>query len=196
MKNERSPDDMSSDVYSEGPRSLQEKHGTIQLADGLASRFHSSLGIDDVAFIENVNFFFLATAGLNGQPQCSYKGGSTGFVDVVSENRLRFPSYDGNGMFLTAGNISENSRVGMLFIDFDKQTRLRVEGRATVVEVEPMDQITFDIEVEVDRVFSNCERYIHTLEQKAVSVFIPEKGKEMIQPAWKKRPWLAKLLPK
>ena len=62
--------------------------------------------------------FFLATADEHGMPQCSYKGGDPGFVRVVDEHTLAFPSYDGNGMYLSLGNLLVNPQVGILFIDF------------------------------------------------------------------------------
>ena len=61
---------------------------------------------DDRAFIESRDMFFLATADEHGMPQCSYKGGEPGFVRVVDEHTLAFPSYDGNGMYLSLGNLA------------------------------------------------------------------------------------------
>ena len=75
--------------------------------------------------------FFLATADADGQPQCSYKGGEPGFVRVVDERTIAFPGYDGNGMFLSIGNMGVNPNVGLLFIDFERGTRLRFNGIAT-----------------------------------------------------------------
>ena len=62
--------------------------------------------------------FFLATADEHGMPQCSYKGGDPGFVRVVDERTLAFPNYDGNGMYLSIGNLLATRRSGLLFIDF------------------------------------------------------------------------------
>ena len=64
--------------------------------------------------------FFLATADAEGRPQCSYKGGDPGFVRVLDEHTLAFPNYDGNGMFLSVGNVLVNPHVGLLFIDFER----------------------------------------------------------------------------
>ena len=51
--------------------------------------------------------------------RASYKGGEPGFVQVGDEHTLMFPVYNGNGMFLTAGNLTVNPRVGLLFVDFE-----------------------------------------------------------------------------
>ena len=75
--------------------------------------------------------FFLATCDADGNPQCSYKGGDPGFVRVVDDRTLAFPVYDGNGMFLSLGNIRAHANVGMLFIDFEHPNRVRVNGVAS-----------------------------------------------------------------
>jgi len=80
----------------------------------------------------DVDMFFLATAGIDGQPTCSYKGGDPGFVKVLSVGALAFPVWDGNGMFVSLGNLSENPQVGLLFVDFAEQKRLRIDGEAAL----------------------------------------------------------------
>ena len=77
---------------------------------------------EDRQFIESRSMFFLATTDADGWPDCSYKGGLPGFVAVLETlARWPFPSYDGNGMFRSLGNIAVNPRVGMLFIDFEQR---------------------------------------------------------------------------
>ncbi len=80
--------------------------------------------------------FFLATADREGRPQCSYKGGEPGFVRVLDQHTVAFPNYDGNGMYLSMGNLSVNPQVGMLFIDFvsERPSRLRLNGLAHIDE--------------------------------------------------------------
>ena len=85
-----------------------------RLADRLeAVKVHDHVTPDDRAFIERLDMFFLATADADGRPSCSYKGGDPGFVSVLDERTLAFPSYDGNGMFLSAGNMAVNPHVGL-----------------------------------------------------------------------------------
>src|SRR3954447_9526844 len=124
-----------SERYHEGSRQLQDRNDTRRLADRLAERIHSD-HIDDHAkqFIERLPMFFLATADADGQPQCSYKGGAPGFVRVLDERTLCFPVYDGNGMYLSLGNVLVNPKVGLLFVDFENPSRLRIEGTATLAE--------------------------------------------------------------
>ena len=82
--------------------------------------------------------FFLATVDADGRPQCSYKGGAPGFVRVLDDRTIAYPSYDGNGMFLSAGNIGVNPEVGLLFIDLERGTRLRFNGIASIDVDDPL----------------------------------------------------------
>src|SRR6476660_9726823 len=108
--------------YHAGSRRLQDEFDTRRLADRLEERFlaDACIGPDDRAFIERMDMFFLATADAEGRPQCSYKGGEPGFVRVLDERTVAFPNYDGNGMYLSMGNLRVNPNVGLLFIDFER----------------------------------------------------------------------------
>ena len=101
------------------------------LADRLVDRLvRTTFTEDDRKFIEEQRMFFLATTDADGFPDCSYKGGDPGFVRVLDERTLVFPSYDGNGMFKSLGNIRANPAVGLLFISFERPNRLRVSASA------------------------------------------------------------------
>src|SRR2546423_2571355 len=122
--------------YHEGMRRLQDRFDTRRLADRIDERFlkEAVIGDSDRAFIERMDMFFLATADADGRPQCSYKGGAPGFVRVLDEHTIAFPNYDGNGMYLSMGNVLENPNVGLLFIDFvsARPSRLRLNGIASI----------------------------------------------------------------
>jgi predicted pyridoxine 5'-phosphate oxidase superfamily flavin-nucleotide-binding protein len=118
-------------MYHDGSRELQDRFGSRQLADRLAERLtHDTFSAEDRDFIQSRPLFFLATADAEGRPDCSYKGGDPGFVRVIDPSTLAFPSYDGNGMFKSLGNLLTNPHVGMLFIDFESPRRLRVRPSA------------------------------------------------------------------
>src|SRR3954468_13864277 len=107
------------DLYHDYSRALQDRFDSRRIADRLAEKLlRAEFSDEDGAFIAQQSFFFLATADTQGQPDCSYKGGAAGFVRIVAPDTLAFPSYDGNGMFKSLGNVSANPAVGMLFIDF------------------------------------------------------------------------------
>src|SRR5215510_13005123 len=120
-------------IYHEGQRELQREFDSVRLADRLEQvTWHTQITPQDRAFIESRDMFFLATADAQGRPNCSYKGGDPGFVRVLDATTLVFPSFDGNGMFLSCGNTRVNPHVGMLFMDFTAPKRLRVNGTATI----------------------------------------------------------------
>ena len=102
---------------------LQDRFDTRALADRIDGLLVSdTLSEGDRAFIEARDMFFLATADGEGRPTCSYKGGEPGFVRVLDPTQLVFPSYDGNGMYLSARQRAGQPGVGLLFIDFEMAT--------------------------------------------------------------------------
>jgi uncharacterized protein len=181
-------------LFNEGSRQWQDRFDTRRLADRIDDRLVADrIDEDDRAFIEQRDMFFLATADREGQPQCSYKGGDPGFVRVVDERTIAFPSYDGNGMFLSLGNVEVNPRVGLLFVDFDGRRRLRLNGLArasaedALLSSYPGAQAI--VRVEIIEIFPNCPRYIHRLVHADASPFVPREGCEAPIPEWKRRPW-------
>ena len=189
--------------YHEGSRSLQDRFDTRRLADRLVDRVAGSavIGDDQRAFIERMDMFFLATADADGAPQCSYKGGDPGFVRVLDERTLAFPDYDGNGMFLSLGNVAVNPQVGMLFIDFaaERPSRLRINGTAAVDAEDPLlgehPGARLIVRVRATAVFPNCPRYIHRMTPVERSPFVPRPGVETSVPAWKRSDWARDVLP-
>lgn len=175
-------------VYHEGARELQDRFDTRRLADRLAERFwRTAFAAEDKAFIESRAMFFLATADEQGRPECSYKGGLPGFVRVTAPDELSFPSYDGNGMFRSLGNVLANPRVGMLFLDFEQPRRLRVNGHASLVDdVSGFEGAQLVVRIAADAIFPNCPRYIHRYRLLETSVYAPRPGYEPPEPGWKK----------
>jgi predicted pyridoxine 5'-phosphate oxidase superfamily flavin-nucleotide-binding protein len=178
-------------MYHAGNRELQDRFGSRALADRLADKLWRDRFTDaDKAFIEGSGFFFLATANQDGEPDCSFKGGAPGFVQVPAPDLLVFPDYDGNGMFKSLGNIRTNPSVGLLFIAMsEKPQRLRVNGRATIVEDDPLLQRfpggQLLVRLTPTDIFPNCPRYIPDLRLGAPSPYVPCAGAAPKEPAWK-----------
>ncbi len=189
-----------STLYHEGSRQLQDQFQTRRLADRLEEVIAHAVFTDaDRAFIESRPMFFLATADAEGRPDCSYKGGRPGFVRVIGPGTLAFPSYDGNGMFKSLGNLLVNPHVGLLFVDFENPKRLRVNGRATVREDDPLLAefigAQLIVRVEVATAFPNCPRYIHKMQLVEESTYAPCEGHTPPVPEWKTRPVFREVLP-
>ena len=186
--------------FHDGSRSLQDRFDTRGLADRIDERLVSdAIDNNDRAFIQERDMFFLATADAQGRPTCSYKGGEPGFVTVLDSRTLAFPSYDGNGMYLSAGNVLVNPHVGMLFIDFEKGHRLRLEGTASIDPADPLGgdypEAQFVVRVQARAVYPNCPRYIHRYRLVRRSRFVPRPGSMTPVPEWKCSDWAADVLP-
>jgi predicted pyridoxine 5'-phosphate oxidase superfamily flavin-nucleotide-binding protein len=201
LANEQAPTTTSDGrLYHAGSRRLQDAFDTRRLADRLEERkVVDHIDASDRAFIESLDMFFLATADEHGHPTCSYKGGDPGFVRVLDEHTVAFPCYDGNGMFLSAGNLLVNPAVGMLFICFERRRRLRLNGSASL---DPDDELRaaypgaqFVIRVRAREVFPNCPRYIHRHALVERSAFVPHADAEPPVPDWKRRDWARDVLP-
>jgi predicted pyridoxine 5'-phosphate oxidase superfamily flavin-nucleotide-binding protein len=192
-------EDERPDFYSDSQRRMQDRFDTRKLADRLeAVLIHDHLSVVDAAFITRQNMLFLATTDAYGQPSCSYKGGTRGFVTVVDERTLAFPDYNGNGMHLSTGNIDETSKVALLFVDFERQTRMRVMGTARIASDDPLRErypgAQLIVRVTIESVFTNCPRYIHKMQLVEESSFVPTADAEPPVPAWKRLSAVADVL--
>jgi uncharacterized protein len=179
--------------YHQQQRELQAQFDTERLADRLASVAEATFSESLAAFVAARDMFFIATTGPDGAPDCSYKGGEPGFVRVVDGGTLTFPCYDGNGMFRSLGNIAANPQVGLLFVDFESGSRLRVNGRATIHRD---DELTASypgalcsVEVRAEAIFANCRRYVHHYRKVEASPFVPTADGDAPVPDWKRDPW-------
>jgi predicted pyridoxine 5'-phosphate oxidase superfamily flavin-nucleotide-binding protein len=181
---------MDDEPYHEGMRQLQDRFDTRRLAD----RLHEKLGrtrftSEDRNLIESRPFFFLATGDAEGQPDCSFKGGEPGFVRVTDADELAFPSYDGNGMFRSLGNVLVHAAVALLFIDFERPNRLRVLGRASIADDDPLLHdfagAQLIVRVRATRIFPNCPRYIPLMTITEASPYVPRVDYTPPVPKWK-----------
>jgi hypothetical protein len=139
-------------------------------------------------------------ADAQSHPACSYKGGDPGVVRVTADNELAFPSYDGNGMFRSLGNVLANPAVGLLFIDFESPKRLRVNGQA---RIDDNDELLasfvgaqFVVRVRAERIFPNCPRYIQRIAKAEPSPYVPRAGHTPPVPKWKSFEMFADVLPR
>ena len=186
--------------FHDGSRSLQDAFDTRALADRIDDLLvHDTIDDGDRAFIEARDMFFLATADAEGRPTCSYKGGDPGFVRVLDAHTLAFPNYDGNGMYLSTGNVLANPAVGMLFIDLERGHRMRLEGDASIDVDDPLKgeypEAQFVVRVRARAVYPNCPRYIHRYELVRRSRFVPQEDCLTPVPEWKRSDWAFDALP-
>ena len=180
-----------SDFYTAAQRRMQEEFEATSLANRIEEAVVTEeLSDHQAEFISSRNMFFLSTIDELGYPSCSYKGGDLSFTRVIDPRTIVFPNYDGNGMFMSMGNIEEKIKVGMLFVDFETPQRLRLRGEARCLrEAAMLDSYpgaNLVVEVSVNHVWVNCPRYVHRMQPLAKSPYLPgEDGKASLA-LWKR----------
>ncbi len=191
------------DFYTEAQAAFQDRFETQPLAERLkdlivSDRIHPD---QHQPFIESRDFFFLSTVNGRGEPTVSYKGGGVGLVTVVDDQTIAFPIYDGNGMFLSVGNLDETAKLGLLFIDFETPNRLRVQAstKTTSDQDELMAQYPgalLIVRAEITQIFANCARYVHTHHRVKASPYVPDAltGTQP-HPSWKRIDIMQDVLP-
>jgi predicted pyridoxine 5'-phosphate oxidase superfamily flavin-nucleotide-binding protein len=187
-------------LYGEQHRTLQDEFGTRNMADRI-EQLSCKTEFDEEAkgFIEAMDMFFLATVDHQGKPTVSYKGGDPGFVKIIDNTTLVFPSYDGNGMFLSLGNVAQNKQIGMLFISFERPHRLRVQGNAVISRDDAMmshyREADFIVRVTLSELWQNCPRYIHRYQKVHPSRYVPREACETPLAEWKRIDLIQDVIP-
>lgn len=184
-------------LYGAGSRALQDTFDSRRLADRLQElTIHDELTDDDAELIEAQTSVLVSSVDESGWPDVSYKGGDPGFVRVLDPTTLAMPSYDGNGMFRTLGNIAADPRLAMLFVDTARPWRLRLHGIGRVETagalVDSFHGAQAVLVVDIKRLFPNCGRYID--QGSGPAPHVPREGEETPEPEWKQmdviRPYL------
>lgn len=183
-------DDFVSEPYNEAERALQDRFDSRRLADRVAQvTFHRQFTESDRKYLAQRDMFFLATCDAEGNLDCSYKGGDPGFVRVIDDETLAFPLYDGNGFFNSSGNIMQHGKVGMLFIDWERGWRTRINGTATIDFDDPLiaefPEAKLVVRVKPDVIYPNCPRYVHHMVEAERSKYVPRAGVDTPEAEWK-----------
>ena len=123
-------------MFSEAAKKLQERAGSRQQYERLASSGHFEDGIGEFEreFIEARDSFYMATVTPDGWPYIQHRGGPPGFLRVLDERTLAFADYSGNKQYISAGNLSVNDRVSLFLMDYPNQARLKIIGRARLLK--------------------------------------------------------------
>ena len=189
------------DFFHEGMRHFQDIFDGQRTAEAIEkNRKHYEFWDEEKELIKNSNFFFIASSW-NGYIDCNIKSGDRGFVKIIDNGTIEYPEYDGNSMYRTAGNISKNPNVGLLFIKFDgKSLRIRINGHATIHHdsnsIKKHYGAKFVVRIKCE-IYPNCPRYIPNLENKIPSIHVPREGKGIPPaPEWKERDYIKNILPK
>jgi predicted pyridoxine 5'-phosphate oxidase superfamily flavin-nucleotide-binding protein len=90
---------------------------------------------DERGFVASLDGFYLATVSATGWPYVQFRGGPKGFVRTPDEHTIAWADFRGNRQYISTGNLAADERVAMIFLDQARQVRLKVYGRAYVVDV-------------------------------------------------------------
>jgi len=126
-----------SDVaFTSAVKEAQRARGSREAYAALARRrdFRGAITDDLAAFVAERDSFYLGTASAEGQPYIQHRGGPPGFLKVLDARRLAFADYAGNRQYVSVGNLSENPRAFLFLMDYPNRRRIKVWGRAQVVE--------------------------------------------------------------
>jgi len=117
-------------------KSIQERLGSREQYIGVASQtgWETEVTPELARFIAQRDSFFLGTANADGQPYIQHRGGPRGFLKVLDEKRLGFAEYAGNRQYISMGNLEENDRAFLFLVDYPTRRRVKVWGRAEVIE--------------------------------------------------------------
>jgi predicted pyridoxine 5'-phosphate oxidase superfamily flavin-nucleotide-binding protein len=123
-------------AFTPAVKALQERHGSRAGYARMAEKrdWRDAVTPDLVAFLAQRDSFYLATASAEGRPYIQHRGGPAGFLKVLDDTRLAFADFGGNRQYITAGNLSENDRAFIFLMDYAGRQRIKLWGRARVVE--------------------------------------------------------------
>jgi uncharacterized protein len=123
-------------AFTPGVKAEQERRGSrksyARLEDG--DPHHDRLGANETAFIGQRDSFYMATVSETGWPYIQHRGGPPGFVRVLDSKTIGFADFAGNRQYVSVGNLKGDNRVSLFFMDYPNQTRLKLLGRAHLID--------------------------------------------------------------
>jgi uncharacterized protein len=125
-------------VFTPAARRAQAERGSARAYEKrIAAGFPDRVTDDLAAFIAELDTAFLATVSAAGAPYIQHRGGPKGFIKVLDKKTLGLADYAGNRQYITIGNLAGNDRAYLFLLDFARQRRIKLWGRARVVEDDP-----------------------------------------------------------
>jgi uncharacterized protein len=126
-------------AFTPAVKAMQEKMGSRENYERFVATGADNNSIDsDLAeFIATMDGFYLGTVTANGYPYIQFRGGKPGFLKVLNDRTLGFADFRGNVQYISVGNLSENDRAFLFLMDYRHRRRLKIIGRAYIVENDP-----------------------------------------------------------
>jgi predicted pyridoxine 5'-phosphate oxidase superfamily flavin-nucleotide-binding protein len=126
-------------AFSPSVKAAQARHGVREHGARLEQKepANDRLTPDLMRYVAETDSFFIATASREGWPHVQHRGGPAGFLRVIDDRTLAFADYAGNRQLITVGNLAENDRVMLFIIDYERGRRLKIWGRARIIDEDP-----------------------------------------------------------
>jgi predicted pyridoxine 5'-phosphate oxidase superfamily flavin-nucleotide-binding protein len=123
-------------AFTPAVKAWQERNGSRAGYARMAEKrdWHHTVTPDLAAFLAQRDSFYLSTASAEGRPYIQHRGGPAGFLKVLDDRHLAFADFGGNKQYISAGNLSENDRAAIFLMDYANRQRIKLWGRARVVE--------------------------------------------------------------
>jgi predicted pyridoxine 5'-phosphate oxidase superfamily flavin-nucleotide-binding protein len=128
----------ASRVFTPAAQHAQAERGSAKayehrMAEGFPDRVTAELA----KFIAEQDTAFLATSTAQGAPYLQHRGGPKGFIKVIDDRTIGFADYRGNRQYITLANLSENDQAFLFLLDPARRQRIKLWGRARVIEDDP-----------------------------------------------------------
>lgn len=160
-------------VFTDSVKALQQRFGSRASYARIEAKggFRQSITADLIECIQERDSFYIATANKSGQPYIQHRGGPRGFLKILDNHTLGFADYAGNKQYITVGNLADNDRAFIFLMDYANHRRIKLWGRARVVDDDPelaarLQDLTYDARVERAIIFAvdvwdvNCPQHI------------------------------------
>ena len=162
-------------AFTEAVKQVQEENASRENYENYAKRGISEdlLSSREIDFIKARNAFYLGTVNSDGWPYIQFRGGPKGFLKVLDEKTLAFVDFTGNLQYISIGNLQENDRVFLFLMDYSQRRRLKIWGRAKVINnpqlIEELSEAQYLAEkarvlvITVEALDWNCPQHIPIL---------------------------------
>jgi len=177
-------------VFTPVVKALQERYGSRRQYARMEEEGSSPdrLGPAETAFIAARDTFYMATIGSTGWPYIQHRGGPKGFLKVIDDHTIAFDDFRGNKQYISTGNIATDNRIALIMVDYPRQERLKILGRAEIFEgerakewVERLRDRRYQAVVERAYVI-NVEAFDWNCQQHITPRYTEEEIREVLEP--------------
>ncbi len=184
------PQSFGSLVFTPVVKTLQEKYGSrrqyarLEEFQSLAGR----LGPQESEYIGERDTFYMASLGSTGWPYVQHRGGPKGFLKVIDETTIAFADFRGNKQYISTGNLMTDNRVAIILVDYPRQLRLKILGRAEIFEGAQGDQWIDKVrhpnyKAVIERVFViHVEAFDWNCQQHIIPRFTQDEIRDALEP--------------